>query len=75
LFPARSTGLKKAKATPCCSLSRTLSANAPASPTTEFADESAFTATATNGGLKDVWVTQLTVAAAIVLSGASAVNT
>ncbi len=59
----RVTGLKKAKATPWWSLPRKLRVNTPAAPTTAFAEESAFTATAISGGLKDVCVTQLTVAA------------
>ena len=67
--------LEEGEGDPRWSLPRKLSANVPFSPITAKAEESAFTATATSGGLKDVCVTQLTVAAAVVPPDVSAVRT
>src|SRR5438067_9412428 len=75
VLPSRSWDLKKLNATACWPLPRILSANSPVSLMMACAPESVFTPRTTRGGVKAVWVTQLTVAAATAPSLPSAVKT
>ncbi len=73
--PFFSAGLKNVKASACCPLPSTFSANALVSLMSAWPAESVLTPTTTSGGSNEAWVTQLTVPAEMRPSLCAAVRT